>query len=101
MDLPEKDAADQPVIIEAVRHCLEQHQNWLLVFDNVDDPALIKKYIPRSNISHVLVTSRNPNWRGTASLLSVQVLERKESIDFLLKRTGQPDIKAAGALQML
>ena len=98
LDLPEKNAADQPAIVEAVRHYLEQHQNWLLVFDNADDPALIKKYIPQSNTGHVLVTSRNPNWRGTASPLSVQILERDESIDFLLKRTGQTDIKAAGAL---
>jgi hypothetical protein len=98
LDLPEKDAADQPVIIEAVKHYMEQQQNWLLIFDNTADPALIKNFIPQSNTGHVLVTSRNPNWRGTANLLSVQILEHKESIDFLLKRTGQTDTKAAGAL---
>jgi len=98
LDLPDNDTADQTLIITAVRRCLEQQQNWLLVFDNADDPARIKEYIPRGGLGHVLVTSCNPNWRGTASPLSVQVLEREESVDFLVKRTGETGAKAADAL---
>lgn len=98
LDLPDKGAADQNLIITAVRHCLEQQQNWLLVFDNADNPDRIKRYIPRGGLGHVLVTSCNPNWRGAASTLSVRVLERKESIDFLVKRTGETDTKAADDL---
>ena len=98
LDLHDKGAADQNLITEAVRRCLEQQQNWLLVFDNADDPALINEYVPRGGLGHVLVTSRNPNWRGTASPLSVKELEREESVDFLVKRTGETDTKAADAL---
>jgi tetratricopeptide (TPR) repeat protein len=98
LDLPDKGAADQNLIIAAVRRYLEQQQNWLLVFDNADDPARIKEYIPRGGLGHVLVTSRNPNWRGTASPLSVEVLEREESVDFLVKRTGKTDTESASAL---
>jgi tetratricopeptide (TPR) repeat protein len=46
----------------------------------------------------VLVTSRYPAWRGLASPLTVQVLERAESVGFLLKRTGQSDEAAAAKL---
>jgi hypothetical protein len=34
LDLPEKEAADQELIIKAVKQWLEQNPKWLLVFDN-------------------------------------------------------------------
>jgi len=98
LDLPEKEVADQEVIIQAVKQWLEQHPKWLLVFDNAKDRADVRKYIPRGETGHVLITSRNANWRATATPLDVHVLERSESVDFLLKRTGYTDREAAGAL---
>ena len=98
LNMPEKEAADQELIIKAVKQWLEQNPKWLLVFDNAKDRADVKKYIPHGQMGHVLITSRNANWRGTATLLDVKVLERKESVDFLLKRTGYTDMEAAGAL---
>ncbi len=98
LDLPEKEAADQLLIIKAVKHWLEQHPKWLLVFDNAKDRADVKKYIPHGQMGHVLFTSRNANWRGTATPLDVKVLKRPESVDLLLKRTGYTDREAADAL---
>lgn len=98
LDLPEKDATDQQVIIKAVKHRMEQIPKWLLVFDNAKDPAEVRKYIPQGETGHVLITSRNPSWRGIATPLDVRVLKREESVDFLLKRTGYTDADAAGAL---
>ncbi|NOR48699.1 MAG: tetratricopeptide repeat protein [Methanosarcinaceae archaeon] len=98
LDLPEKEATDQEVIIKAVKQWLEQNPKWLLVFDNAKDPVEVRNYIPQGGIGHVLITSRNLGWRGTATPLDVKVLERKESVDFLLKRTGYTDRKAADAL---
>ena len=98
LKLPEKDEADQNVVNAAVKRWLETHPAWLLVFDNVQEPEDISKYLPQGSAGHILVTSRNPGWRGTATLLDVHVLERSESIDFLLKRTGYTDKASAGAL---
>jgi len=98
LDLPEKEAADQLLIIKAVKQWLEQHPKWLLVFDNAKDRADVHDYIPQGKTGHVLITSRNANWRGIATLLDVKVLKRPESIDLLLKRTGYTDREAAGAL---
>ena len=98
LDLPQKDEPDQRVVVEAVRRWLGQNAGWVLVFDNVPGPAEVRGYLPQGATGHVLVTSRNPSWRGVASPLSVQVLERAESVDFLLKRTGQADEVAADAL---
>ena len=96
--LPEKEVADQEVIIQAVKHRLEQIPKWLLVFDNAREAIEVRDYIPRGETGHVLITSRNARWRGTATPLDVKVLERKESVDLLLKRTGYTDREAAGAL---
>ena len=41
-----------------------------------------------SSEARVLITSRDPNWRGTARLLTVQVWTRPESMAFLRRRTG-------------
>ena len=98
LDLPEKEAADQLLIIKAVKQWLEQHPKWLLVFDNAKDRADVNDYLPQGKTGHVLITSRNVNWRGTATPLDVKVLERKESVDFLLKRTGYTDREAADVL---
>ncbi len=95
LDLPEKEAPEQRVVVEAVRRWLGQHKGWLLVFDDAGHPADVHNYLPQGATGHVLITSRNPTWRGVASPLSVQVLERVESVDFLLKRTGQTDERAA------
>jgi len=95
LDLPQKDEPDQGRVVQAVRHRLGQGGGWLLVFDNARHPQDLHGYLPQGGTGHVLVTSRNPAWRGLARPLTVQVLERAESVAFLLKRTGQADEAAA------
>ncbi len=98
LDLPDKEAADQLLIIKAVKQWLEQNPKWLLVFDNAKDRAYVRNYIPQGQMGHVLITSRNANWLGTATPLDVKVLKRPESVDLLLKRTGYADREAADTL---
>lgn len=96
--LPEKDAADQMVAVEAVRSWLGRSTNWLLIFDNAGDQSDVRNYLPQGGFGHVLITSRNQNWRGTAKPLSVSVLARSEAVAFILKRTGQKDGSLASSL---
>jgi len=98
LKLPKKDEADQNAVNAAVKRWLETHPAWLLVFDNVQKPEDIRTYLPHGSAGHILITSRNPIWRGTATPLDVHVLKRSESIDFLLKRTGYTDRASAAAL---
>ena len=98
LDLPEKNSAEQDVIIEAVRIWLEQNEKWLLIFDNAHDPKDVRDYLPRTNSGRVIITSRNPNWGGTARTIPVDVFSRDESVEFLCTRTGQEDKEAAYAL---
>src|SRR5437773_111358 len=47
---------------------------------------------------HVIITTRNAAWGAEAAALRVDILARAESVEFLLKRTGQSDREAAGRL---
>jgi tetratricopeptide (TPR) repeat protein len=98
LNLPERDAAEQVVTIEAVRRWLERRGRWLLIFDNANEPPDVQPYRPRGGGGHVLITSRNQSWRGVAQPLSVTKLPRDQAIAFLLKRTGQNDEAAAAKL---
>jgi tetratricopeptide (TPR) repeat protein len=98
LGLPEKDAADQRTTVEAVRLWLGRNPGWLLVLDNANDPREVRSYLPQGTAGHVLVTSRNPAWAGSAQPLPVAVLPREEAIAFLRKRTGCDDRDAANRL---
>jgi len=98
LDLPEKDSSDQRKIIKAVKRWLEHYSGWLLIFDNVQDPREICNYLPKVGAGHLIITSRHPHWSGVSKLLPVEIFDRPESIDFLCKRTGQDNRKAADTL---
>lgn len=91
LNLPESRLADQNIVVEAVRRKLGQLEGWLLIFDNAAKPERVDPYLPQGGRGHVIITSRNPNWGGTAKSLPVNVFSRDESIEFLCKRTRQQD----------
>jgi tetratricopeptide (TPR) repeat protein len=98
LNLPEKESTDQTEIVKAVKRWLEHNVSWLLIFDNAQDPGEIRNYLPQGGAGHVIITSRNPYWGGVAKRLPARVFDRAESTEFLCKRTGQKDKKAADAL---
>ncbi|MGI9173688.1 MAG: TIR domain-containing protein [Rhodothermales bacterium] len=99
LDLPEKDAPDQEVVVQAVRRCLARRGKWLLVFDNASSKRDVHAYLPQGEGGHVVITSRDADWGGVASPLTVRTWEREESVAFLLKRLGRGEAEAAaGAL---
>lgn len=98
LDLPEKDAAEQSVVMEGVKQWLMHNQSWLLVLDNAPDPEQVQYYLPGGATGHVLITSRYQAWGSVAQRLSVDRFRREESVVFLGRRTGQDDRSAADAL---
>ncbi len=91
-------AADLDRNVEAVKRRLEQSSRWLVIFDNAPDAGSAPKILPRSSTGHILITSRDQNWRGLARTLPVRTLEREDAVKFLLERTGQSDRNAANDL---
>lgn len=59
------------------------YSKWLLIFDNANQPADLGDLLP-AGTGHVLVTSRNDQWR--ANTIAVDVFSRHESVEFLRKR---------------
>ena len=66
---------------------------WLLIFDNVDQPADLDGLVPPAGPGNVLITSRNPNWPPTQRI-HVSELALDPATAFLLTRTS-----AAGAAE--
>ncbi len=96
--LPTAEDRNQQQNLEAVRDWLNQNSGWLLVFDNAEGPGAVRDLLPQADTGHVLITSRNPNWRGCASAVKLSPLQPGDAVGFLLKRTGQPDREAAALL---
>ena len=86
------------VVIAAARRWLEQHGEWLLVFDNAPEPEAVRDYFPRGGSGHIIITSRYPTWQGTATEFPVEVFDRQESVDYVLATTRQDDQATASAL---
>ncbi len=85
--------------MQAVKRWLEQHEGWLLVFDNATEPEVVRPYLPQGQSGHVVITSRYWDWGAVASGLGVEVFDRDtESVPFLLRRTSQTDEAAARVL---
>ncbi|ACF13774.1 TPR repeat-containing protein [Chloroherpeton thalassium ATCC 35110] len=95
LDLLKEDETGEEIVLKAVLKWLNKNTGWLLVFDNAEDAGSIRKYLPQAHGGHVLITSRNQNWKPICASLELKVWSREESVDFLLKRTGQKDEKGA------
>jgi len=89
---------DVGAAVDAVRDRLGRESGWMLVFDNATGPAEVKRCIPAGGNGHVIVTSRTPNWAGTAKALGVDVLSEEDAVTFLLTRTQDDDEATARAL---
>lgn len=92
------DTPDQRQRIEDVQSWLERNRRWLLIFDNAPNPPAIRNFLPRLHAGHVLLTSRHPGWKELASSLAVDVLEPRETIAFLTKRSKVADETTAAEL---
>src|SRR5258708_3820364 len=88
LNLPVKDAQDQGMVVQAVKHWLEEHDKWLLIFDNVDDLSLIDVFLPIRHTGHILFTTRSHIMSGRAHRVEVEEMNTEEGTLFLLRRAG-------------
>jgi hypothetical protein len=71
----------------AVLNDLRQRPGWLLIFDNVEQPADIADWLPDSATGHVLITTRATGWHETAAApIEVDIFARAESVTLLRER---------------
>jgi len=93
--------AGTEVVRAAVLAELRGRDRWLLVFDNGENPADVRPWLPGGG-GHVLITSRERNWAELAVPVEVDVLARPESVAILQDRvTGLSGADANGLADQL
>ena len=80
-------------VVARVHAVLAQRDDWLLVLDNVPDPAGVAGVVPPAGRGRVVITSQFGFWPGRA-VVEVPVLDRAVAAQFVLDRTG-----AAGSVE--
>ena len=75
------------VVQAAVLSELRARGQWLLVFDNAENPAAVGPWLPGGS-GHALITSRERGWGEIAEPVEVDVLARPESRAILQKRVS-------------
>src|SRR3989440_3675380 len=88
LSLPEQGAREQQITVQAVKHWLDSHSGWLLIFDNADDLALLRDYLPEGNTGHILLTTRAQAMGGLARKIELDTMEAEEGAQLLLRRAG-------------
>ncbi|NOR47198.1 MAG: hypothetical protein GQ533_04020, partial [Methanosarcinaceae archaeon] len=91
LNLSVKDNKEQKLIVDAVKHWLEIDSSWLLIFDNADNPKLVKDFIPLRPKGHIILTSRAQIFSnlGIMNPIKMDEMSPEESKEFLLIRTGR------------
>jgi len=105
LNLTLKDTRKEKAVVSKVIEWLENHTNWLLIFDGVAKPDILFNddlaLLPKGGTGHVLITSRYHDWREWCEQITVSKFGLKESVQFLLKRTGRSGKTSAARLSKL
>jgi len=77
---------DQKQLVAAVKLWLREHRGWLLILDNIEDPALIQDFLTTVRNGSLLLTSRHPALGGTTPIIALQQMWAEEGALLLLRR---------------
>lgn len=82
-------------ISRALQSWLESHSNWLLIFDNVEEPELIYRILPSHDLKgHVLITTRMQAMGRSSGQFLLDSMEREEAALLLLRRAKLLPVQA-------
>ena len=70
----------------------------LLVFDNADDPALLRPFLPAAGNTQLVITSTSHAFAEFGTPVDVSEFSRDESLGYLATRTGLGDPGGAAAV---
>ena len=86
LNLPEAQEQDQKKVIASVTRWLVNNNDWLLIFDNVEDLDLMKSILPSARSGSLLFTSRRQSLGFSAHRLNLEQMSLEEGMRFLLHR---------------
>ncbi|KAF7371427.1 FabD/lysophospholipase-like protein [Mycena sanguinolenta] len=75
-----------------------KYENWLLFFDNADDPTItLNQFFPRCNHGNIIITSRNPSLQMYGTSFQVSDMEESDAVALLLN-SSQQEVSASNQL---
>ncbi|KAJ6488940.1 P-loop containing nucleoside triphosphate hydrolase protein [Mycena sanguinolenta] len=75
---------------DALTWLASRRENWLLLFDNADDPQInLNRFFPKCPHGNIIVTSRNPGLKVYGAYSQVSDLKARDSVTLLLKSAGE------------
>jgi tetratricopeptide (TPR) repeat protein len=86
--LPEREAKEQDITVQAVKAWLQTHYDWLLILDNADELAWIPDFLPPSLGGHLLLTTRAAATGRLAHRMEIETLRPEHGALFLLRRAA-------------
>lgn len=86
LNLLEKDQQDQDRVVEAVKRWLNDHHDWLLILDNMEDLSILNDFIPPGSKGSILLTTRTQSTRTFAHRIELEQMEPDEGALLLLRR---------------
>ena len=90
--LPEREEKDYLKIVKAVLRWFTAHDEWLLIFDNVEDTSILKPFLPASRQGALLITTCLRALDGLALAFELLPFPIEEGIRFLLHRSRLIDL---------
>ncbi|HET9920917.1 MAG TPA: helix-turn-helix domain-containing protein [Ktedonobacteraceae bacterium] len=88
LNLPEQHAEEPMKPVLAVLTWLKAHPRWLLIFDNADDLAMTRPFLPPPLDGHILLTTRAQSMGGLAQRIEVECMTPEVGALFLLRRAS-------------
>ncbi|KAJ7716787.1 hypothetical protein B0H16DRAFT_451408 [Mycena metata] len=83
-----KSVGDSPQ--DALRWLQSNQNEWLLLFDNADDPKInLNDFLPKCSHGNIIITSRNPELRSYGAHTLVSDMEEADAITLLLRRANK------------
>lgn len=87
LDMSGASAEQAPQAVAAVTNWLAAHARWLLILDNLDDFALLYRFIPSASTGSILLTTRAQSTGTHARRLELEQMTEEEGVRFLLARS--------------
>jgi len=84
--LPERQQTDQQYVVKAIQRWLNSHNGWLLIWDNLEDLALLDRFLPSARSGAILLTTRCQTLGTLARGVELSPMQQEEGILFLLRR---------------
>ena len=86
LQLPERQEADQQLIVAAVQRWLSTHSQWLLIWDNVENLELLHYFLPPARQGAALITTRHQALGTLAQGMDLAPMGREEGMLFVFRR---------------